>query len=91
MTLESQISVCSQHYQKWKNMALAAKNMQEAQKFLDKAFFWLELQTAFITLFAAEQANGENPTVKQKIISAKANLTKKLANYCDQTLKELNL
>jgi len=91
MSLESQVSVCSQHYQKWKTMALTAKSMQEAERYLDKAFFWLELQTAFITLFAAEQANGENAEIKQKIINAKANLTKKLANYCDQTLKELNL
>jgi hypothetical protein len=65
--------------------------MQESQRYLDKAFFWLELQTAFITLFAAEQTNGSNPGVKRKIFTAKANLTRKLANYCDQTLKELNL
>jgi hypothetical protein len=91
MTLEAQVVVCSQHYQKWKNLAIAAKDMQEAQRCLDKAFFWLELQTAFITLFAAEKANEKNPEVEKKIFEAKANLTKKLANYCDQTLKELDL
>jgi len=91
MALESQVAMCSQHYQKWKGMALAATDMQEAQRCLDKAFFWLELQTAFITLFAAEKANGKNPEVEQKIFAAKANLTRKLANYCDETLRELNL
>jgi len=91
MTLATQISTCSQHYQKWKTLALTAKNMQEVQRCLDKAFFWLELQTAFITLVAAEQANGGNEEVKRKIFAAKANLTRKLANYCDQTLRELNL
>lgn len=89
MTLESQIALCSEHYQKWKNQALFAKDIYEARKALDRAFFWLELQTAFITLFALEQARGKDPETKKKLIVAKTNLSKKLADYANEIMKEI--
>ena len=91
MSLEYQINLCSQNYQKWKSLALSANSLQESKKCLERAFFWLELQTAFITLWSIEKAEGKKPEVKDRIFIAKANLTKKLAEYVDQTLKELNL
>lgn len=91
MKFNYQINLCSQNYQKWKGLALSANSVQEASKYLERAFFWLELQTAFISLWSIEKAEGNKPDVKDKIFTAKANLTKKLADYVDQTLKELNL
>jgi hypothetical protein len=91
MNLEYQIDLCSQNYQKWKSLALSANTQEEGKKCLERAFFWLELQTAFITLWSIEKAEGKRPEVKDKIFTAKANLTKKLAEYVDQTLKELDL
>ena len=91
MSLEEQIGMCSQHYQKWKELALTAKDQMETRKYTDRAFFWLELQTAFITLWSIEQAKGKDPEVKKRILDAKKNLTNKLAQYIDQTLKELEL
>jgi len=58
---------------------------------LGRAFFWLELQTAFIALFAIEKTNGDDPKAELKLISAKANVSKKLAEYAKEILNELNV
>jgi hypothetical protein len=89
MKIENQIKLCSENYQKWKSLALSAHSIEQAKKFLEKAFFWLELQTAFITLFSIEQARGSDPEVKQKLITAKANLSKKLTDYAQKILDEI--
>ena len=91
MKLEYQISLCSQNYQKWKSLALSANSLEQAKQFLEKAFFWLELQTAFVTLFTIEQARGNDPNTKQKLIVAKTNLSKKLLDYAEKILDEIRL
>jgi len=91
MPIESQITLCSQHYQKWKNQALISKDMDEARKAFNRAFFWLELQTAFIALHAVEQTKGEDKEVKKKLIHAKANLSRKLAEYAQEILDEIKI
>jgi hypothetical protein len=83
MTIESQIAICSENYQRWKQVALGGD-----AKAMERAFFWLELQTAFITLHAIEQTHQDRES-KQKLISAKANLSKKLADYADEILSEI--
>lgn len=89
MKLEHQIELCSQNYQKWKSIALSSNSLEQAKKFLEKAFFWLELQTAFITLFSIEQAKGNDPEIKQKLITAKSNLSRKLTDYAKSVLDEI--
>lgn len=89
MTLQTQLSMCSEHYQKWKNLALATVDPKEANRCLERAFFWLELQTAFITLSAIEQTKGDDPEVKKQLIVAKSNLSKKLADYAGEILDEI--
>jgi len=91
MPIEDQIGMCSQNYQKWKELALTAKDQIEVKKFTERAFFWLELQAAFITLWSIEQVKGKEPEVKKRILVAKKNLTSKLTQYIDQTMKELEL
>jgi len=91
MTLQNQISTCSFHYQKWKNLALSTVDPKEANRCMKKAFFWLELQSAFIALFAIEQAKGNDPKIKRQLIIAKTNLSKRLAEYANEILNELNL
>jgi hypothetical protein len=89
MEIEDQISLCSQYYQRWKSLALSSRNLNDAKRFLEKAFFWLELQSAFITLFAAEQSKGKDPNFKKKILLAKVKLSKKLAEYAENVLNEI--
>ena len=84
MTIQSQIALCSEHYQRWKDIALTRGDM----KAMEKAFFWLELQTAFIALHALEQSRNDIKT-KRKLIIAKTNLSKKLAEYANETLNEI--
>jgi hypothetical protein len=89
MSLQEQIAMCSEHYGKWKQLALTAVNMQEGGRCLKRAFFWLELQAAFVALWAVEQTRGDEPEAVEKIIEAKGNLTKKLADYANETLNEI--
>jgi len=90
MILQDQIQKCSTNYLKWKGLALNTLDPRESRKCLEKAFFWLELQTAFVTLFAVEQTKGKDPKIKRKILMAKANLSRRLADYARQTLDEIN-
>jgi hypothetical protein len=89
MSFEDQLGICSFHYNKWKNAALASSNPDEVRKNLEKAFFWLELQTAFIALDSVEKVQGKDPKVKNKILIAKTNLSKKLATYANQVLDDI--
>lgn len=89
MTIDNQIALCSKNYNKWKNIALASTNSFEAHKALKRAFFWLELQTAFILLNIVEQTRGSNREVLKKLILAKANLSKRLAEYAEEILNEI--
>lgn len=91
MPLQEQMSLCSQHYQKWKSLALSTNNLEESRKCLEKAFFWLELQSAFIALFAIEKTGGNDPKTELKLITAKASLSKRLAEYAKEIIDELNL
>jgi len=91
MEIKDQISLCSQHYKRWKDMTLSSRTLEESKNCLEKAFFWLELQTAFIVLFALEKEKTKNPETRNKIMLAKARLCKKLAEYARQTLNEITM
>jgi len=90
MAIEQQIATCSEQYDKWKRLALDAQSLPEVKEMLSKALFWLELQTAFVTLWSVEKTCSKDPSVKRKLILAKTNLTRKLADYAQKTLDELN-
>ena len=82
--------LCNEHYTKWKQQALLATDFSESKKSLERAFFWLELQSAFILMHLAEQTYGEDPDAKQKLIVAKANLSKRLADYAKEILNDIS-
>ncbi|MDI6798643.1 MAG: hypothetical protein QMD12_01435 [Candidatus Aenigmarchaeota archaeon] len=87
--MENQIELCSYYYQKWKNSALSATAIEEARKCFEKAFFWLELLTVYIALWSIERTKGNEPEIRQKIITAKLNLSKKLTEYAKRILSEI--
>ncbi|MEM5829607.1 MAG: hypothetical protein QW040_02815 [Candidatus Aenigmatarchaeota archaeon] len=89
MDFKEEISMCVENYEKWKALALSTPKKDESKKFLEKAFFWLELHSAFITLFAAEQIKGGDPLFKRKLLLAKARLSKKLVEYAEKVLNEI--
>ena len=83
------IKTCSSHYQTWKEEALKAESKGEMKKFLDKAFFWLELQNNLLMLWTIENTMGSDVKVKDKIEQAQLNVNKKIADYASQVLKDL--
>ncbi len=89
MDIKEKIDLCLENYKKWKNLALKASSLRESRKCMEKAFFWIELQSAFLTLFSIEETKGKDPEVKRKLLMAKANLIKKLVEYTENLLKEI--
>jgi hypothetical protein len=89
MPIDQQIALCSKQYGKWKRLALASQDMPEVKECLEKAMFWMELQTAFVALWSVEQARGSDPAVKRNLIIAKSNLSRKLADYAEKSLNEI--
>lgn len=84
------IKTCSAHYQTWKNEALRAQTREEMKKFLDKAFFWLELQNNLLILWTIENTMGNDPNIKKKVEKAQMNVNKKITEYASEVLKELS-
>jgi len=83
------IKTCTTHYQTWKSEALKANNTEEMRKFMDKAFFWLELQNNLLILWTIESTMGNDPTVKEKLDKAELNVNRKITDYASQVLKDL--
>ena len=83
------IDTCSTHYETWKNEALKANTRQEMDKFMRKAFFWLELQNNLLILWTVENTLGNDPKIKEKVEKAQLNLNKKIADYASEVLKDL--
>jgi len=88
-SISRQLDLCSNQYRRWKLLALDARELPEVKKCLGKALFWMELQSAFLALWSVEQVRGREPGVRDKLIVARANLSKRLADYAKQTLDEI--
>ena len=89
MSMETQITTCNEHYQMWKDKALFTNDISEARKAVERAFFWMELRSAFLFLMAVEKTNGNDSETKEKLIKAKINLSRKLSEYAQELLNEL--
>lgn len=89
MDIREQLAMCSRHYKKWKGMALSEGDREASKKFMERAFFWLELQSAFMALWAVEKTAPSDQRTKNQIIAAKANLSKKLADYAKGILDDM--
>ena len=73
----------------WKDKASFTNDIHEAKKALERAFFWMELRSAFIFLLSVEKTNGNDSKTKEKLIQAKINLSKKLSEYAKEMLNEI--
>lgn len=89
MAIQDQIATCSSQYTKWRDLALQAEEMDELKMCLQKAMFWMELHSAFVALWSVEQVKGEDPETKERLIIAKSQLSKRLADYAQQILDEI--
>ncbi|MCS7135184.1 MAG: hypothetical protein N3E38_01745 [Candidatus Aenigmarchaeota archaeon] len=84
------IETCSQHYFTWKQEALSAKDSAKAKRYMEKAFFWLELQSNLLILWTIEKTMGHDPFVKKKIEEAQVNINKKIVDYASSILEDID-
>ena len=89
MAINEQIATCAEQYSRWKQLALDAQTLPSMKECLGKAMFWMELQSSFVALWSVERTLGSDPAVKRKLVVAKTNLSRKLADYAQKTLDEL--
>ena len=83
------IRTCSTHYQNWKKEALLAKTPEDTKKFLEKAFFWLELQSNLLILWTVKNTMTDDPVVQEKVEKAQININKKIVEYASSVIEEL--
>jgi hypothetical protein len=88
MNLQEKLELCSSYYKKWKEKALSSQNLEQIKSAMQKAFFWIELHSAFLILEAMDQKSN-NPENLKRIILARANLAKKLVEYSEKILEEI--
>ena len=84
------IKTCTTHYKTWKDEALRAQTRVEMKRFLEKAFFWLELQSNLLILWTIENTMGDDPSIKKKVEKAQMNVNKKITKYASEVLKDLS-
>ena len=82
------IQTCSPHYQNWKKEALLAKSPEETKKFLEKAFFWLELQSNLLVLWTVKNTMANDPGVQEKVEKAQININKKIVEYASSVVED---
>ncbi len=88
MTIETQLATCNDGIQRWKEKALLSNDVNEVKKAMERAFFWMELRSAFIFLHTIEQSM-ENKETREKIIRAKINLSRKLSEHAKELLSQI--
>lgn len=84
------IKTCTPHYQTWKEEALKANDPGEIKRFLEKAFFWSELQSNLIVLWTIEQTMGDDESIKEKVENAQLNINKKIMNYAKTVVEDFD-
>lgn len=83
------VATCTKHYSVWKDEALKAKTSEDMKKYLEKAFFWLELQNNLLVLWTIEKTMGKDEMIKERIEQAHLNINKKIVDYASNVLKDL--
>lgn len=83
------IKTCSTHYQNWKEEAFRAETPEDMKKFLEKTFFWLELQSNLLILWTVENTMNDDPVIKEKVEKAQINVNKKILEYASSVMEEL--
>ena len=78
--IQRHISMCTRHHVRWKRMVGFARTERERERYLERAVFWLEMQTALVSLWAAEQ-KASGPEMKRRLVEAKSNLLVRIASY----------
>ena len=84
------IKTCTPHYQTWKEEALKTDDPVKMKRFLEKAFFWSELQSNLMVLWTIEQTMGDDEDIKQKVENAQLNINKKIMEYANTVMEDFD-
>jgi hypothetical protein len=86
MEIKQQLEICYRNYKKWKELAFSLSG-EESQKAMERAFFWLEMHSAFFAVGALEKSRKMNKEDVLRLIQLKSKLVERLAEYA-KTLVE---
>ncbi|MGC8812628.1 MAG: hypothetical protein ACP5O8_03545 [Candidatus Aenigmatarchaeota archaeon] len=87
----NELEFCTEKYKKWKTIALTSEDLEEAKKAAQKAFFWLELYSAYLAVLTMEKFGKKDLKSRNKIFLARIKICKKLNEYSRQMLNDLKL
>ncbi len=85
MDIREQLEICYRNYKKWKEKAFLSSE-KDAKEAIERAFFWLEMHSAFFTIGVLERTQINNKENLQKLLLMKMKLLEKLSEYA-KTLK----
>jgi len=86
MEIKQQLEICYRNYKKWKELAFSLSG-KESQKAMERAFFWLEMHSAFFAVGTLENSRKMNKEDVLRLIQLKSKLVERLAEYA-KTLVE---
>ena len=87
MDLKEQLEICYKNYKKWKELAFSSKGV-ESQKAMERAFFWLEMHSAFFVIGAIERTRKMSREDVVKLIQLKSKLVERLAEYAKTLIED---
>jgi len=87
MDLKEQLEICYKNYKKWKELAFSLNDI-EARKAMERAFFWLEMHSAFFAIGAIERTRKMSREDVVKLIQLKSKLVERLAEYAKTLIED---
>ena len=88
MNLKEQLEICYRNYKRWKELAFSLSGI-ESQKAMERAFFWLEIHSAFFAVGTLEKTRKMSKDDKARLIQLKAKLIERLAEYAKTLIDDL--
>ncbi len=80
MNLREQLEICYKNYKKWKDLAFSLSG-NESRKAMERAFFWLEMHSAFFAIGTLEKTRKMSRDDVVRLIQLKSKLVERLAEY----------
>jgi len=86
MDLKRQLEICYKNYKKWKELAFSLSGI-ESQKAMERAFFWLEMHSAFFAVGALEKTRKDRNDIT-RLIQLKSKLIERLVEYARTLIED---
>jgi hypothetical protein len=87
LDLKQQLEICYRNYKKWKELAFSSDGI-ESKKAMERAFFWLEMHSAFFAVGTLEKSKNMDKEDMLKLIQLKSKLVERLAEYAKTLIED---